>query len=203
MTRDGAGIGYLLRHSVTWVRMEAALIVAAFGVKHQGHCAEVGAYDGRSGSVGWLLEQGGWNVLAIEPNPGMDIQRSQVSRVACSNYDGEGQFWFHEASGGSRSALVPEMHPKWKISGGYKPHPVQVRKLDTLLDEWKFKTLDVLLVDVEGGELQVLQGANLTRWQPRLIIAENWDEDSDVTKYLEASGYAHIATVGVNDVYMR
>jgi hypothetical protein len=66
--------------------------------------------------------------------------------------------------------------------------------LDSLVDRYKLSKIDFLKIDVEGHELQVLQGSTkvLTEYRPT-IIYENWDGVHDcnlpVAEYLRNMGY--------------
>jgi hypothetical protein len=56
-------------------------------------------------------------------------------------------------------------------------------------------------VDVEGNEIDVLKGCDLSRWKPEMIIAESWDKGS-CDEYLKVFGYKRVARNVYNDIYM-
>ena len=47
----------------------------------------------------------------------------------------------------------------------------------------------LLTIDTEGHDFQVLRGANLTRYRPRVIITEKNPDDEEKFAYLRAHGY--------------
>jgi hypothetical protein len=87
--------------------------------------------------------------------------------------------------------------------------PVSVRTLDSCLDEFNetmtFRSIDFISIDVEGGELEVLEGFNIAFWKPTLFVIENNDEPhvKAVKEYLEPFGYKLDQRLEVNDFYIR
>ena len=57
---------------------------------------------------------------------------------------------------------------------------------------------------MEGGELDVLNGLNLDRFKPRVLLVEN-DRPSggDIEPYLDARGYRKFHRQVINDFYVR
>ena len=109
----------------------------------------------------------------------------RVMPVALGNHDGEARFMLSEIS--SRGALettgrVPSNH-----SG---VATVQIRRLDTLMNEANLPLPDVIKIDVEGAEPDVLAGAHetLTRYRP-IIIIELHGTNAEVAAALEALDY--------------
>ena len=86
--------------------------------------------------------------------------------------------------------------------------------LDNIISNTKYKdfSIDLLSIDVEGHELQVLKGFNLTKYKPKVIVVEYLDlnvskleiknltlEDifnSEIYKYLSSNDY-----ILVNSIY--
>lgn len=70
--------------------------------------------------------------------------------------------------------------------------PVRVRTLDTWLDTApRIASIDLMKIDVEGAELQVLQGmaGAFDRQRPKRIICETM-RDSEAVAFLRARGYS-------------
>jgi hypothetical protein len=65
--------------------------------------------------------------------------------------------------------------------------------------------IDLIILDVEGAELDVLAGLSLDVWRPRLLIVEDLSERRDrrVADRLAAAGYRRVARVGRNDAFVR
>jgi hypothetical protein len=56
------------------------------------------------------------------------------------------------------------------------------------LDKHAIDQVDLLLLDVEGAELEVLKGLEFDRHAPRMIVAEDTYTDA-VADYLSKHGY--------------
>ena len=61
--------------------------------------------------------------------------------------------------------------PAPDVPGEFIPTPVHIVRLDDWLDAQKIERVDFIKLDVEGGELEVLRGAeDLLKRRPRLLI---------------------------------
>lgn len=63
--------------------------------------------------------------------------------------------------------------------------------------------LDFITIDVEGHELEVLQGFDLKKYRPRIVIIEETSYRSNVAQYMEEKGYIKFKRTGVNQWYAR
>lgn len=94
-------------------------------------------------------------VLSIEPEPGnvamlrrnLDFDRATIAAVAVGSNEREALMFTR--SGEHGYTIVGEPAP------GQKTVQVPVRRLDSLLDEAGFATVDVLKVDIEGAEQEL------------------------------------------------
>ncbi len=98
-------------------------------------------------------------------------------------------------------------HHRWILEAGGAIRPIHVRtaRLDDLLEEAGFPTLEFLTIDVEGHELAVLEGFSLDRYRPRIVIIEDNSTagDSRVARHMAERGYVHFKRTGVNEWYAR
>lgn len=62
--------------------------------------------------------------------------------------------------------------------------------------------IDFISIDVEGHELDVLDGFDLARWRPRLILIEDLLLHLRVHRYLMLHGYCCLRRTGINNWYM-
>jgi hypothetical protein len=62
--------------------------------------------------------------------------------------------------------------------------------------------IDVLSIDVEGGELNVLKGLDLNKYKPKLIVTENVFNSPNVQSYLEIYGYRLDKHIDYNQYYV-
>lgn len=177
-----------------------------------GHCVEVGAYDGRTGSATLLFEQKGWRCLLVEPIPVCveAIKRHRdcvVAGCAASSQEGEATFFVAEnVEQMSTLELTPD-RAQWigQVCGAVKELTVRTATLDSLLAEAGFPEIEFITIDVEGHELEVLKGLTLELHRPRIVIIEDNSVggDSPVARYMSDCGYVHFKRTGVNEWYAR
>jgi len=80
---------------------------------------------------------------------------------------------------------------------------VPIRTLDDILEDAGAPTpLDFVSIDVEFHEIEVLDGFNIRRWRPRLILIEDVRADLRIHRYLRRRGYAWVRRTGLNSWYM-
>lgn len=169
------------------------IIAAYFPDGYRGHAVDVGASDGVSVNSTYGLEKTrGWTVLSVEPNPefwpALTTERAFVERCACADYVGTATMHVN--------ADIPEAYStigsRPGVESGYalwNEIEVRVDTLERLLEKWQFPKLDVLCVDTEGTELAVLQGLDLAKWKPIVVVTECWQPTGPIDGYLEALGY--------------
>ena len=89
---------------------------------------------------------------------------------------------------------------------GVVPHgtiEVPARTLDDILIEAGAPTpIDFISIDVEGHEVDVLSGFDVTRWQPRLILIEDHVSSLATHRFLTRSGYRLMRRTGLNGWYV-
>lgn len=158
-----------------WVLFETFL-----GQRTDGLFVEVGAYDGVSYSNTWGLATRGWRGLLIEPVPEYAAAAREahsahpgVTVVQCAIGAEDGVLELTTA--GPFTSAVPGMIDEWESrswrSRGEKVS-VPMRTLDDVLAEFvPGMEIDVLVVDVEGHEVDVMAGFSWPT-QPRLMFLE-------------------------------
>lgn len=189
---------------------EDRLLEQIFRGKKAGHCVEVGAHDGMTGSNTYLFERKGWKCVLVEAVPELCEQIRQfrtgtVFNCAASSITGEAAFYIADAVE-SWSALHLTESQKDRITSGkivVREIKVLKRKLDDILNEAGVSEVDFISIDVEGHELDVLKGFSTERFRPRIFIIEDNGENtcSNVPEYLEEKGYKKFFRTGVNDWY--
>jgi hypothetical protein len=82
---------------------------------------------------------------------------------------------------------------------------VPMLRLDDILEQAGISKLDFATIDVEGAELEVLQGLDLARWNPRVLVVEDNSRGRDrrVRHYLYSHGYRCFLNDRLNDWYAR
>ena len=165
-----------------------------------GNACDVGASDGVFNSNTLMFEEKGWDVLCIEPNPllttlGIEWRKRWVE-VACSSVDGEAQF---ESRGSFPYASGSSLGSRTGSPDGISFHQVKTRRLDSLLEEAGFTSLDLLCIDVEGWEPEVLEGFTIERWKPTIMVIEDLQD----RHALPIAGYEHIEKRIFDNIYRR
>lgn len=165
----------------------------AFGVRNTGLFVEIGAHDGWHWSNTWGLAEVGWEGFYVEPVPALweeclavnkDRPLVQVINCAVGNANtvvtlGVGEYG---------ASLLLE-------TNSFK---VQQFTLDHLLaTNCVPYGFDLLVIDVEGGEAGVLEGFDLQRWMPRLVIIERPPVPNEFTEI----GYRIVYKDDINTVY--
>ena len=183
---------------------EDGLRDAFFADAASGFFVEVGANDPRELSQTFSLEQRGWTGILIEPQPDLAaaLRRQRSARVfaeACSSRRNSGSRMTLHLAGGHSSfdhALnVADVKPHGSIE-------VPVRTLDEMLIEAGLPRVDFVSIDVEGHELDVLDGFDLARWRPRLIMIEDMLLHLRLHRYLTRRGFRWLRRTGINNWYV-
>ena len=194
-----------IRSNVVPPTREASLIQRFFADQPPGFFVEVGANEPQERSQTWHLEQAGWTGVLIEPQPDLvellcRERSARVFAVACSSPANAGQILpLHVA--GPMSSLNRD-----RMSAGATPDrviSVPIRTLDDVLDEAGAPSpIDFLSIDVEGHEIEVLQGFDFARWRPRLILLEDHVGDLSRHRFLRQARYRLVRRYELNGWYV-
>jgi FkbM family methyltransferase len=191
-------------------------------INYKGVLVEVGAATPDIISNSYHFRLNGWRTISIEPNPYFvelhQEQGSEVYQYACSNIDKDDVsftivgtldtiettgFTFHSFSHLESSSLVNKSIPdEWiKTYNNLEKNEIKikVRKLDTILQQLKLKNIDVLTIDVEGNEMEVLEGFDIEKYKPKIIVLENLGGYFNFHDVLIPYGYEHQVTLGSYD----
>jgi FkbM family methyltransferase len=193
---------------------EDHLLAEFFRNKPSGLCVEVGANDGINGSTTLYFESLGWNCILVEPNPALceAISKFRTAQLfSCAASNNIGVVVLHVVGGaehadGMSTISADEQSHRSFMAHGFTSTPITVKTnlLDNILTEAGVDSpIDFISIDVEGHELQVLQGLSLNRWKPRLLLIEDNSafDDAVITKYMRTYGYRRFKRTGVNDWY--
>jgi FkbM family methyltransferase len=187
----------------------------------RGVFVDVGAAGPEFLSISALYRELGWRVIAVEPNPVFCAAHRaaghEVLQYACSDCDADGvDFELVDSHGepyeGGRVSY--ESFSSLRVKPSYRellPEldvtriKVDMRRLDTLLAEHApdVRRLDVLSVDVEGWELEVLDGLDFERYRPGVVIVENLFADRGYRRAMRRRGYVRWRHLAPNEVYVE
>lgn len=173
-------------------------------VKRGDVCYDIGANLGFvSVLLGRLVAETG-RVYAFEPVPRNasiiernakrnDLAHIDVFRIALSSVDGTADLLLAEHAGGAVLKSVGAPPPD--LAGSMA---VETAALDTFVERQRLRPPNFIKLDVEGAELDVLQGmkAVLAKWRPTLIVEiddasrQNCEEKlAACREFLHQSGY--------------
>lgn len=171
----------------------------------RGYFVEVGANDPEELSQTFHLEALGWGGVLIEPQPALAQRLKQqraakVFAVACSSPRNAGStMTLHLA--GIYSSLDPALSIATERPDDAVAVPV--RTLDAILTEAGAPSpIDFVSIDVEGREIDALDGFDLDRWRPRVLLVEDLCMDLRLNRYLARRGYRWFRRTGLNDWYV-
>jgi len=188
-----------------------------FSQEYVGVFFDVGAYEPLNISNSYHFEKNDWDVYCFEANPlliaDLERERNNVFNYAISNEDIPSiEFNVVTAFGGGScmagiSAI--DLDPQYMDKFGYnikKMEKVTVhqKSLNSILatELNNIDAIDVLSIDVEGGELNVLKGLDLNKYKPKLIVTENVFNSPNVQSYLEIYGYRLDKHIDYNQYYV-
>ena len=185
-------------------------LIDALDPETTGIFIEIGGSDGLQQSNSVLLEKLGWSGILIEPNPASYARcvktrpNIKVAHAACVSADFEKSHVTLTDVGlmslTSQSAFDEDQREEWlsrgERTGGRSRQLIEVPAvpISVLLDRYGIKDVDLLLLDVEGAEIDVLQGLDFSKHAPRYILAED-DFSEDIAEFLKDKGYVKVATL--------
>lgn len=185
----------------------------------QGLFVEVGAGDGRSNSNTLFFEESlGWGGLVIEGEPSNFEKLSRtyraenrttkvqaaicdkpglVSFVGCGDSAGIKKYMSH--------AHFKKYLESWGDTGD-KATEVECMTLQHVLEENSISKVDVLFVDVEGGELSVMKSIDFRKVHIRSVVVDlpiaDGRFESKVREILLLNDFCLAARVGVNEFWV-
>lgn len=175
---------FYIPHSSCQIPNLGELYADVFGERTDGIFVEVGAFDGETCSNTSCLADLGWRGLYIEPVPEyFDACRRRhknnkyVTSINKAIDEKEGLLKLYV--GGiltTQDPIIAEIYKNVDWAKGFHKGEtihVQTTRLDRLLVENKIPTeFDLLVVDVEGFELNVMRSFDISVWRPRVMIIE-------------------------------
>ncbi|MDQ3896022.1 MAG: FkbM family methyltransferase [Actinomycetota bacterium] len=182
----------------------------------KGFYIDIGANDPTENSVTKHFYDLGWHGINIEPAT-VPFERLQEARPRDVNLnigisDHEGTLTFHEFPPGiSGVSTFSGQQADWHRERGHdsQPRVVPVTTLAKICAEHVDGDIDFLTVDVEGHEREVLEGADWTRWRPRVVVIEATEPATTTPTHdrweaiLLDADYLYAAFDGLNRYYVR
>jgi FkbM family methyltransferase len=197
-----------------------------FGRRAAGTFVEVGAYDGYSYSNTSCLAEAGWVGLYVEPVPAYaklcrarykSNKNIRVANIAVGRKEGSTRLHLGDYLTTADDQQLNEYAQTWwgreKFASG-KTVVVPVTTLDGLLAKYNVRPgFDLLVVDVEGGEVDVFAGFDMEHWKPKAMIVELKDAAAEsrvhrqshvaLSRQILAAGYEIVFKDGINTYFVR
>lgn len=182
---------------------------------------DIGAYDGISFSNTKLFEELGWKGICIEPLPEIFQELCKNRSCICINgciTDRPGIVEFtqivcpmeptHQMLSGITKAYDPRHIARINkdiapCNGSKKTIMVPGYLLADILDMYHICHINYLTLDVEGGELEILQSIPFNRITIDVIDVENNYNDARVKRFLESKGFKYVTRLICDEIYVR
>ncbi len=195
---------------------EDVVLWRALGHIAHGRYVDVGANHPTNDSVTRAFYDHGWRGITIEPDPTFaallqdERPGDVVIEAAMTSHPNE-PTTLHQIPDTGLSTLVDAIGDAHR-SAGYEIHDVTIstRTLDDVLAEFEWATdaIHFLSIDVEGSESDVLQGLDLQRWRPWVLVIEaiapngNRPTHKDWEKLVCDAGYRFCLFDGLSRFYV-
>jgi FkbM family methyltransferase len=211
---------YLGRSGGPWFQGQADQDVLAylyFKGKREGFFLDIGAYDGKTYSNTYALEQIGWKGICLEPLPDVFLQlkRNRLCdcyNLAMSNEPGEAEDFIRAAGVETLSGLESKMastHKDWILreKGTVERIKVKTVTFGDLMGRYPGLGgyIDFMSLDVEGAEMSILESIDFGAYRFGLIAVESTDEtpgESEKLKgFMREKGYGVLLDVGLDLIF--
>jgi FkbM family methyltransferase len=178
----------------------------------KGTFLEVGAFHPTMISISYPLRSEGWNIISVEPNPEFikafaEMNLPLLPYAACAEDIGKTTF---KVSPNSASCSALEIKENYQGFMGwtdkdYRVIDVEAYKLDTILAKHHpdLQSIDVLVIDVEGWELEVLAGFNLEKYNIKLVVLENFSTSPTYGEYMASKNYKMDRKADQDEFYIK
>jgi FkbM family methyltransferase len=189
----------------------------AFANKSSGLYIDVGANDPIGFSITKHFYESGWSGINVEPLPRQfaliqrDRPRDINLNVGCSSQSGELKLYAGRGGSSGMSTLTADEMVEHRRKGfEFDELSISVVTLASICEKHLGgRTIDFLSVDVEGHEREVLEGADFSRFRPRVVVVEATKPNTTEPTHerwehlLLDNGYLFAVFDGLNRYYVR
>ena len=184
-----------------------------FDGKTAGFFVDIGAFDGIEISNTYALEQIGWNGICIEPIP--EVYALLAKNRTCHKYNvaitssTQGSASFLKVSELLGLSGLEQQMPS-RIREGLEDKRLDVEKIvvntmsfgQVMSNHPDVNYIDFLSIDVEGGELDVLNTIDFKRFRFGLITIENNSGTKILRHHMNQNGYDVFLDLGVDLMFV-
>jgi len=203
----------------TWSQLgEDSLLHHFFKKQQSGFYIDIGAFHPEKYSNTCMLYKQGWSGINVDVSEQtvMLLKKSRPSDIsihsAVSDYNGSARAYMFDDGPCTVNTLDKESADRWSKRAGmtYTEQDIQVTTLDSILKEYAAgKSIDFLNIDVEGLEMQVLNGLDFSTWNPKILAVEIHAADvqsaikAEVVTFLGDMGYKFVAYSLITAFFIR
>src|SRR5882724_8310898 len=188
-----------------------------FRGKPDGFFVEVGAHDGISFSNGYFFEKNlGWKGICIEPNPyryaELCANRKSLNLNVCiARQEGVVDFTLITGYGEMLSGITDQYDNKHverikatlvEKGGEMKNVPVKSIPLKTIFRENNVSEVSFISIDVEGGEMEVLESIDFTATHIKCFAIENNYHTKEIPEFMRSKGYRIVKRLSCDEIYL-
>lgn len=198
---------------ISYAQNAEDVVLARLFSTNTGRYVDIGAGDPLEASVTKHFSDAGWHGINIEPVPSVaetlrtDRPRDHTLALAIGARSGTETLYVVEHEPGW-STLDGELarHYREELDWRVTPIEVQTRTLTEVLDDYP-GPIDFLKIDAEGAERDIIEGADWTRHEPRVVLVEATVPGSETPAHddwehlLTAVGYRCALFDGLNRFY--
>jgi FkbM family methyltransferase len=183
---------------------------------YKGVYFDVGAFEPIRISNSYHFEKNGWSCYCFEANPGsiplLKQHRANVFNYAIGDCDKE-SVTFHVVGNPEWTASYSAINISdeyQKIFGKVDPQmvtkiSVPQKSLNSIIQSEisGLTRIDIMSLDIEGGEFDCLKGLDLAVYKPKVMVIENADAtNKTIQNELERHGYRLDKQVSYNQYYV-
>lgn len=192
-----------------------------FKGKRGGVFLDIGADDGVSLSNTYFYEKNlDWTGILFEPNTDMyleavKIRKNPVMNLALSNKDGIVKYTRIRGYARTLSGITETYDPNYNnpdgrinseirdMGGSREELEIVALKLDTVLDMFRIKDVDLVSLDVEGHELQILENFDFSKYNLKIFTMENNFNEQRHRDFMASKGYKFHSKIAIDDTYVK
>ncbi|MDL2321239.1 FkbM family methyltransferase [Desulfosarcina sp. OttesenSCG-928-B08] len=178
-----------------------------------GNYIDCGANHPINYNVTKIFYDKGWRGINIEPVEKLICQyeavRSGDINLSCCVSDKDTIMTFYESlDGASGLSSLEESHKAHvnSVKGWediqFVEYNVECKTLNSILKRYPLQNIIFLKIDVEGHEKNVLQGVDLEKYKPWIIMLEHNPNLHECENILENNGYVSLASYKHNRFYI-
>ena len=183
---------------------------------YKGVFFDIGAFEPIRISNSYHFERNGWECYCFEANtqgiPLLKEHRKNVFNYAISNEDkNEVTFNIVLTNGWTAGFSAIHINEEYKQIfnfNGANPKITEIKvpqkTLNTVIQTeiQNLTKIDIISLDIEGGELNCLYGLDLKKYNPSVLVVENVTNDLTIKNYLESFGYKLDKQIHYNQFYI-